>query len=89
VTVDLSRALAAKLGIPVTLVEYRNAGAVVDRARSGAWDIAFLAIDTMRNDVEFTPSYMGVDNGVLVPADSPIRTIADVDCPGVRISRNP
>src|SRR5437763_15243443 len=39
VTVDLSRSLAAKLGVPVTFVEYRNAGAVVDRARTGAWDI--------------------------------------------------
>src|SRR5437870_732844 len=42
VTVDLSRALAEKLGVPVTLIEYRNVGAVVDDARSDAWDIAFL-----------------------------------------------
>src|SRR5205814_7708718 len=43
-------------------------------------------VDAMRNVVEFTPSYMRVDNGILVPAASSIRTIADVDRPGVRIA---
>jgi polar amino acid transport system substrate-binding protein len=86
VTVDLSRALAAKLGVPVTLIEYQNVGAVVDGARSGAWDIAFLAVDSARSDMDFTPAYMEIDNSLLVPASSAIRTLADIDRPGLRIA---
>ncbi len=86
VTVDLTRALAAKLGVPVTLIEYATVGAVVDGARSGAWDIAFLAVDAARADMEFTQPYMEVDNAVLVPAGSPIRALADIDRPGLRIA---
>jgi polar amino acid transport system substrate-binding protein len=86
VTVDLSRALAARLGVPVMLVEYRNAGAVVDGARSASWDIAFLAVDAARAGMDFSPPYMEVDNAVLVPNSSAIRTLADIDRPGVRIA---
>jgi polar amino acid transport system substrate-binding protein len=48
VTVDLGRALAAQLGVPVALVEYPNVARIVDGARSGTWDIAFLASDPAR-----------------------------------------
>jgi polar amino acid transport system substrate-binding protein len=84
--VELARALAARLGVPATLVEYRNAGAIVDSARTGAWDIAFLAVDPARGDVEFTPAYMEVENGYLVPTASAIRTNADIDRPGIRVA---
>jgi polar amino acid transport system substrate-binding protein len=87
VTVELGRALAAKLGVPVALVEYPNVARIVDGARSGAWDIAFLAIDPARaGDMDFTPPYMEVENTYLVPTGSPIRTTADADRPGVRIA---
>lgn len=58
VTVDLSRALATKLGVPVVLVEYPNVARIVEGAQSGAWDIAFLAINPARaGDMDFTPPY--------------------------------
>src|SRR5262249_53648296 len=37
-------------------------------------------------DVDFTPAYMEVEDTYLVPADSPIRAVADADRPGVRIA---
>jgi uncharacterized iron-regulated membrane protein len=38
-SIGLVVAFAAKVGVPVTLVAYRNVGAVADGARAGAWDI--------------------------------------------------
>jgi polar amino acid transport system substrate-binding protein len=87
VTVDLGRALAVKLGGSIALVEYPNVARIVEGARSGAWGIAFLAIDPARaGDMDFTPTYMEVENTYLVPTGSPIRTTADADRPGVRIA---
>src|SRR4051794_26686434 len=55
--------------------------------RAGAWDIAFLAIDPGRaNDIAFTAPYVVIEGTYLVPADSPLRTIADVDREGVRVA---
>src|SRR5262249_18190737 len=87
VTVDLGRALAVRLGVPVALIEYPNVARIVDGARSGAWDIAFLAIDPARaGDMDFTPTYMGVEDRSLVPTGSPIHATADADRPGIRIA---
>lgn len=87
VTVDLGRALAAKLGVAVALIEYPNVARIVDGARSGLWDIAFLAVDPARaGDTDFTPPYMEVEITYLVPTGSPIRTTADADRPGLRIA---
>jgi polar amino acid transport system substrate-binding protein len=86
VAVDLSRSFASRLGLPVVLVEYRNVGAIVDHARSGAWDIAFLAVDPARTELDFSPSYMEVENGCLVPAASSIQSAEDIDRIGVRIA---
>ena len=87
VTVDLGRALAVRLGVPVALVEYPNVARIVDGARSGAWDIAFLANDPARaGDMDFTPPYMEVEDTYLVPTGSPIHTTAEADRPGIRIA---
>src|SRR5688572_781585 len=42
--VDLSRELARRMGVPVELIPYEAAGRMSDAARSGAWDVAFLAV---------------------------------------------
>src|SRR4051812_27323683 len=48
VSVDLSRELAARLGVPLEMVPFTAAGRVVEAAKSGAWDVAFVAIDPLR-----------------------------------------
>ncbi len=47
-SVDLARELGRRLGVPVELVSYDAAGKVVEALKSGAWDVAFLAIDPVR-----------------------------------------
>ena len=86
----LAHALAARLGVPLTMVPFDAAGRVTEanRASGGnAWDIAFLAVDPVRGEgMAFTTPYVVIEGLYAVPAASPIRTNADVDRPGVRIS---
>jgi polar amino acid transport system substrate-binding protein len=86
VSVDLSRELAQRLGVPVELVTYDTAGKVVDGLKSGGWDIAFLAIDPARAvDISYTAPYVVIEGVYLVPGGLPIRSNAEVDRPGVRV----
>jgi polar amino acid transport system substrate-binding protein len=50
VTVELGKAAAAKLGVPLQLVEYPNSGEITAAASKGAWDISFMPQDPARND---------------------------------------
>jgi polar amino acid transport system substrate-binding protein len=87
VTVDLTRELARRLGVPVELVPYDAAGKMTDALKSGAWDIAFLAVDPQRAaEISFSAPYLEIEGTYLVPANSPIRTTADADREGVRIA---
>jgi polar amino acid transport system substrate-binding protein len=88
VAVTLGRELASTLKARFVPIEYRGgAGNILDGARTGAWDAAFLAIDPARSaEVDFTAPYMLVDNTLLVPAGSTIRSLADADRTGMRIA---
>ena len=87
VSVDLARELGRRLGIPVELVTFDAAGKVFDALKKGAWDIAFLAIDPTRAaEITFTAPYVVIEATYLVPADSSLRTIEDVDRDGVRVA---
>ncbi|MHB2210970.1 ABC transporter substrate-binding protein [Methylobacterium sp. CM6257] len=87
VSVDLARALARRLGVPVAFVTFPGAGAVSGSAGSGTWDICFLAIDPKRAEwITFTDPYVLIAGSYLVPAASPIRALEGVDRDGVRVS---
>jgi len=84
---DLGHELGKRLGVPVELVPYPNPGALGDAAKSGAWDVGFLGAEPQRaKEIDFTAAYVEIEATYLVPAGSPIKTIADVDRPGVRIA---
>jgi polar amino acid transport system substrate-binding protein len=87
VTVDLARELARRLGVPLELLVFHGAGTVVEAAGTGAWDVAFVAIEPVRAAcVAFTAPYLLIEGGYVVPGDSPLMTIADVDREGARIA---
>ncbi len=87
IAVNLARELARRADLPIELVGYETAGKMADGAKAGDWDVAFLASDPARaNEIDFTAPYLEVDTTYLVPAGSPLRTVADVDREGVRIS---
>ena len=87
VSVDMARELGRRLALPVELITYDAAGKVFDALKTGAWDVAFLAIDPARaTEIAFTAPYVVIEGTYLVPADSPLRTIEDVDRQGVRVA---
>ena len=54
---------------------------------SGNCDVAFMPRDVLRESrVDFGPAYYLIASTYLVPAGSPLKTIADVDKPGIRIA---
>jgi polar amino acid transport system substrate-binding protein len=84
---DLARELGLRAGVPVEFVAYEQAGKLAEGVRSGAWDIAFLGNEPQRaNEIAFTSAYLEIEATYLVPAGSAIRSIAEVDRPGVRIA---
>lgn len=88
IAVDLARELARRLGMPLEIVPYTTAGSLAAGATTGAWDVAFLAIEAERaREIEFAPAgYLEIETTYLVPASSPFKHVDDVDRQGVRIS---
>jgi polar amino acid transport system substrate-binding protein len=84
---DLGRALGSRLGVPVEFVKFAQAGQLADAVRDGKCDVGFLGAEPQRAaDIAFTKAYLEIPVTFLVPAGSPIRSIADVDREGVRIA---
>ncbi|MEV4316098.1 transporter substrate-binding domain-containing protein [Actinocrispum sp. NPDC049592] len=86
VTVDIAREAGARLGVPVELLCFDAARKSVEAMAAGEADICFLAIEPAREaEVAFTAPYVVIEGVFAVPQDSGLRTVADVDSPGVRI----
>jgi polar amino acid transport system substrate-binding protein len=87
VTVALGTALAKKLGVPLELVPYPSSGEIVNAANSGAWDVSFMPVDDERKKiVDFGSPYHLLQSTYLVAPASGIRSLAEVNTPGVRIT---
>jgi polar amino acid transport system substrate-binding protein len=84
---EIARALAARLGVEVLLVENPTPPKVVECLKAGACDVAYMGINPARAaEVDLSPPVMQMDFTYLVPAGSSIRSLADADRPGVRIA---
>ncbi len=87
ITPDLARELGKRLGVPVQLVPFDAAGKVFEAAKSGQWDIAFLAIEPVRAaEIEFTEPYVIIEGTYLVHVNSPLKSVGDVDRAGIKIA---
>ena len=87
VTVALSKALAQRIGVPFEPVGYPNPAALVKSFGGNEWDIAFLAFDPARaQEVNFSPTYMVVDNTYLVPSGSKLQSVETADRPEFKIA---
>lgn len=87
IAVDLARELGRRAGFPVTFVGFDRAGEMAEAVKTGAWDVAFLGAEPERaNEITFTAAYLEIEATYLVPAGSPLGTIAEVDREGVRIA---
>lgn len=87
VSPDMARAIAERLGVPVRYVTYPRPGELADAAGTGAWDIGLIGAEPQRAEkIAFTAAYCEIEATYLVPAGSPIGSVAEVDRPGVRIA---
>jgi polar amino acid transport system substrate-binding protein len=84
---DLAGEIAMRLGVPVKYVPFKTPGELADAAASGVWDIGLIGAEPQRAaTIAFSPAYAEIEATYLLPAGSPLKTIADVDAPGVRIA---
>jgi polar amino acid transport system substrate-binding protein len=87
VSPDMAAAIAGRLGVPVQYVPYARPGELADAAGTDAWDIGLIGAEPARAEkIAFTAAYVEIEATYLVPAGSPLRSIAEVDRPGVRIA---
>ncbi|MGK7868020.1 transporter substrate-binding domain-containing protein [Falsiroseomonas sp. E2-1-a20] len=87
VSPSMARALADRLGVPVRYVPYPRPGELADAAGTDAWDIGLIGAEPQRAErIAFTAAYAEIEATYLVPAGSPITSLAEVDRPGVRIA---
>ena len=87
VPVDLGKAMADQLGLPVEYVAYPNSGQITDAAAKGDWDVSFLPEDAARaKKIAFGPIYEVAEATYIVKAGSTIRDFASLDQPGVNVA---
>jgi polar amino acid transport system substrate-binding protein len=84
---DMAAAIAARLGVPVSLLPFPSPGDVADAAATGEWDICLIAYEPKRAEtIAFAPPYVEIEATYLVPAGSTLTSVDAVDKPGVRIA---
>jgi polar amino acid transport system substrate-binding protein len=86
VSIDLARAWAQELGVPVELLEFETAARSVQALADGEADIGFMAIDPLRaQTTHFTPAYVHIEGAYGVRSDSSVTANEQVDQAGRRI----
>jgi polar amino acid transport system substrate-binding protein len=83
---EVARAIANHLGVPVKITGVAGPAGVLDSLKKGEADLGLLAFDPARaREVDFSAPYSLAQNTYLVPVDSPITSVTDIDKPGIRV----
>jgi polar amino acid transport system substrate-binding protein len=86
VSVDLMRELASRLDVPVEFVVHSTPGDVVDAADKATWDVAILAIEPARAErIAYSLAITEIAATYVVHNDSALRSVSQIDAPGVRV----
>jgi polar amino acid transport system substrate-binding protein len=87
VPVDLGKAMAAELGVPVEYVAFQNSGQITDSAAKPNWDVTFLPKDPEREaKMSFGPIYEVADATYIVKAGSTATDFKTLDQPGRKVA---
>ncbi|UVM52941.1 transporter substrate-binding domain-containing protein [Pseudomonas sp. B21-015] len=87
VSVALATALAQELGVRLEMITFDAAGKVFAALEEGAWNIAFLAIEPVREQqIAFSEPYVIIEGTYLVAADSAYTAVDDLDRQGLRLA---
>lgn len=83
---DLGGELAKRLSVGVDYVRFQRVADIVTAIRDGQVDFTVTnATPARANEVSFSQTVLAIELGYLVPANSPIGKIEDIDKPGVKI----
>ena len=86
IAIEMTRAIAERLGIAMRIIEYPSPKAAAAGLKSSGSDVVFLGIEPTRAaEVDFAPAIFQFDYSLLVPQGSAIQSIADADQSGIRI----
>ena len=84
---DLAGEVAKRLGVSVKYVTFKSPGELADAIAKDVWDIGLIGAEPQRAEtIAFTSAYAEIDATYLVPFDSRLKAIVDVDSEGIRIA---
>lgn len=84
---DMAAEIARRLGVGVRYVPFPQPGPLADKVDTDTWDIGLIGAEPQRAaKIAFSTAYCEIQSTYLVPPGSPLKSIADVDKPGVRIA---
>lgn len=87
VSPDMAADLARRLGVELRLLQYQTPGKIADDAGTDSWDICNIGAEPKRAEkIDFTATYCEIQATYMVPAESHLKTIEQVDSTGIRIA---
>jgi polar amino acid transport system substrate-binding protein len=86
VALELGQQLGAALGVPVQVIEFSRVAEIVDALKQQQIDMTFTNASAARaRELDFTATLIQLELGLLAPADSALRSLDDLDKPGMRV----
>ncbi|AFY75037.1 periplasmic component of amino acid ABC-type transporter/signal transduction system [Synechococcus sp. PCC 7502] len=86
ISVDIAHFLEKQLKVTADFVVVKSAAESFERVSQNQSDIGFFGVDPWRGKhVSYTQPYIQIEGSYIVRADSPFKSLADVDRPGVEI----
>ena len=84
---DVASAIADRLGVPITFVPFTKPSLLADACGKNVWDIGLIGAEPTRaQTIAFTAAYVEIEATYMVPSDSLLQSVEEVDRPGVRIA---
>jgi polar amino acid transport system substrate-binding protein len=87
VSPDLAKTIATALNVKIQLLPFDTQGELVEAVANGICGIGLVGSDPDRaQKITFAPAYVEIEATYLVPPNSLLHTIEDVDAPGIQIA---
>jgi polar amino acid transport system substrate-binding protein len=87
VSPDLAKTIAKLLDVKIQLLPFDTQGELVEAVANGICGIGLVGSDPERaQKITFAPAYVEIEASYLIPPNSVLNTIKDVDAPGVQIA---
>ena len=87
VSPDMAKELANKLDLQLKLIPYDTPGEIADDAENDNWDICNIGAEPQRAEkINFSAAYAEIQATYLIPPNSKLQNISEVDIAGNKIA---